>query len=136
MLVMSIGRKRRNYAGRPDQAVQNMAKAIDDLAAFEDFRHEILPALQKDLKAGLSDEKIIAKYRAVVAARMVTHALDLENPSVSLAATKDLMDRTMGRAVERKQIEHRLGKLPEEELDAILLTKLQDVEDQDGGEEQ
>jgi hypothetical protein len=104
-----------------------MAKNLDDLAEFEQFRSEILPALQKDLKSGMTDEKIIQKYRAVVAARMVTHALDLANPGVSLAATKDLMDRSLGKAVERKQVEHRLGKLPDEELDAILLTKLADA---------
>lgn len=100
---------------------------VDALAEFEEFRDNMLPVLKKDLAAGMTAEQLIQKYHAYAAARNITMALTSENEGVSLAAIKDLMDRAGGKAKEKKEITHRLGELPEEEIDAILETKLKET---------
>lgn len=122
-----MGRRRKD--GKVDDYVGTMAKDLDRLAEYEQFCEEILPALRKDLKAGLSDEQILQKWKAVAAARAVS-LTGSKQDAVALAASKDILDRTGGKAVERKLVAHRLEKLPDEQLEALLLTELAE----DGGQ--
>lgn len=103
--------------------MQQRAGIIDDIKAFEEFRQSILPALQKDIKAGLSNKQLREKYAAIAEARRITLIATSNNESAVNAAIKDLLDRTEGKPVEKKEIAHRLGKLTDAELDAMLLSE-------------
>jgi DNA-directed RNA polymerase specialized sigma24 family protein len=106
-----------------DKAVRN----LDELQAFQDFKELILPVLRQDLDKGMTAEEILEKYTAIAAARIVS---DMVKDTGSDAA-KDILNRTRGKATERKEIRHRLESLPEDQVDALLLSKLKDVTDED-----
>jgi paraquat-inducible protein B len=102
---------------------------IDQLTQFEDFQGNILPALQKDVKAGLSTSELRKKYASLVQARIITAALANPDDSKAMAAAADLLNRVEGKATERKEVKHTLASLSEEELDAVLKSEIEDLED-------
>jgi glucuronate isomerase len=102
-----------------------MCRTLDNLAEFEEFAEKILPAIRRDLTSGMTETQILEKYKALAAASVATLTTKLDTPAVALAAARDILDRTGGKAVERRQVEHRLGKLPEKELDAVIYTELE-----------
>lgn len=104
---------------------------LDDLAEFNQYREEILPVLRQALKAGTDAETIYKKFQAYAAARMVSIAATEIDSAKALSAIKDILDRTQGKAKERQEVTHRLSSLPEEQLDAILLSKLKDQQEGD-----
>jgi len=110
-------------------AADRHAEALDALAEFEEFRDTILPAIRKDLAAGLDAEHIMQKYQALAAARMVTTLATEQDSSKAMAAAKDVLDRTIGKAKERSEVTHKLQNIPEEQLDSILLSELDNLED-------
>jgi hypothetical protein len=107
-----------------NRQLRQQAQLHDDLAEFEEFRREILPMLRKDIEAGMSAEDMYAKYQAHAAARGITIAMTAADEGKALAAVKDILDRSQGRAIERKENVHRFDKLSDEELDAMLLTEM------------
>ena len=76
------------------------------------------------MEKGVTPEEILEFGKAYAAARVVTIAMLEQDTSKALAASKDILDRTQGRATEKKQIEHKFESLEEEQLDSIINTKL------------
>lgn len=117
--------------GRPrkNKAENQMIRALDRIRVLEEFE-SLLPIkdLREDIKKGLSADEIYKKYEHIAAARVAAIALAETNSSIALAAAKEMRDRATGKATEKKEITHKLGNLPDEELDAYLLTKLKDHE--------
>lgn len=111
----------------------SLVEAIDQLAIFEEFKASLLPKLQEALLSGKPPKEILEMSRAYAAARIASMAALEQNPALALAASKDLLDRTEGKATERKELVHRLGKMRDEELDAMVLSALADGDD-DGAE--
>ena len=85
-----------------------------------------LPAIRQALLKGLNSEQILKKFEPIVAARLVQLGVT-GGESAALGAIKELMDRTQGKAVQKQEHTHKLAKLPEEELDAVLQSKLQKI---------
>lgn len=104
------------------------ARNIDDLALHDDLMGGILGSIKKDLQLGLPSDKILEKYAALAAARTVTIAATDADSGKALAASKDILDRVQGRAVERKQIQHKLENVDPSQLDALLLSELEAIE--------
>ena len=98
---------------------RQMSKLIDDLQDFEDFKDSVLPAIRRDLKAGLTPKEMRKKYAARVQARALTTAITSDDGR-AMAAAKDILDREEGRATEKKEVTHRYADLDDRELDAIL----------------
>jgi hypothetical protein len=117
---------KRNRKERANSAIQgHMVSVIDQIAAFEQFREEVLPALQKAVAEGHSPSSIRKRYMAHMTARLVTEALTNADATKAIAAIKELSDREWGKATEHKEIAHKLGRLEEKELDAILLSEIE-----------
>lgn len=114
-----------------------MARKLDEREAYERFKEEVLPAIQKDLQKGFTAEELVQKYHALAMARNITIAINPKSQdSVALAASKDILDRALGKAKERSEVTHRMQDVPEEQLNAALLTKMKALnmsvdEDQD-----
>jgi hypothetical protein len=108
-----------------------MARHLDDLAAFEDFKDDLLPALQKLVKEGASAEDIYKKYESLAAARLITIVAKEVDSGKALSAIKDVLDRTQGKAKERHTHEHKYARLKDEELNSLLDTELAALEDED-----
>jgi hypothetical protein len=102
---------------------EGQARALDDLSEFEEFREMFLPAIRQALLEGKSAEQILAKFKPVVAARLVQLGV-AGGESAALGAIKELMDRTDGKAVQKQEHTHKLARLSEQELDAVLENKL------------
>jgi len=123
--------KRRGGAnGKKHKEETRMLNSLKELDEFYKFREEILPVLRKALEDGLSAESIYAKYQAYAAARAVSIAATEVDSGKALAAIKDILDRSGGKAKERSEVVHKLADLPEEQLDSLILSKLKGAEDE------
>jgi hypothetical protein len=103
-----------------------MADKIDAYARFKEFEAKILPRLREDLKAGLSAQEIMEKYKPEAAAVMVS---SMANPLTALAAAEKLLDRTDGKPTQKTEATHRFQNLKEEQLDAMLKSGLESISD-------
>lgn len=122
---MSNKQRRTNVLAAATNAAQNRAaRALDTLSEFEEFREMFLPPIRKALLGGASAEAILAQFKPLVAARLVQLGI-AGSESAALGAIKELMDRVDGKAVQKQELTHRLAKLPEEELNAVIESKLE-----------
>lgn len=113
---------------RPKSNVQEhiMAAALDELAAFEDFKDGLLPFLRDAIKKGWTAEQIQnhPKLQSALMARQMSIALKEGDSSKALAAIKDIRDRSEGKARERIELTSKLEKTPDDQLDALIKSKL------------
>lgn len=109
-------------------ALTKATRLADDLAEFEIFKENILPLIRRDLNAGLTAEEFFKKYAPYAAARGVNIALTHEDKSAAINMIKDILDRTQGKAVTREEHSHKYEQLSDSELDAMILTKIQEDE--------
>lgn len=117
---------------RSNKVENMMAKALDDLSAFEAFQEEVLPILRKAIKEGWSADKIEKhpKVMALMAARKVTIALTDLDTGRALTAISDTQNRREGKPVERKELKATIESLPDDALDARLNALLADEDDE------
>lgn len=113
---------------RTNKVENNMARALDQLAAFEEFRDSIAPALQGLVKKGATPEEIYRTVLSHVAARQATIALTSKKPSEALAAISDILNRSMGKPTERREVKMELANASDEMLDSKLQSLLSDDE--------
>lgn len=105
-----------------------MIDLIDKVEAFEDWEKTILPVLKKDIDAGMSQEVLAQKYAALAQARVISEALTNPDANKALVAAKDIIDRAKGKATEKREVIHKLEKMTDAELDAILFSEEEDLE--------
>lgn len=128
-----IKSKRIKEASKTDD---QMVRNLDALAEFERFKEEILPAVQKDVLAGMTAEELMVKYQTQAVARGISIALSPRTQDgLALQAVKDLMDRTMGKAKERSEVTHRMKDVPKEQIEARILTLLGKTKEQQDSDE-
>ena len=121
-------KQRRGKKPTVNREDEKMAKKLAELEMFEKFKDEILPALRRDIDKKMTPEEMLSKYAALAAARGISIALSEKDSSKALGAVKDILDRVQGKATERREVKHKYDDLPDEELDAILMSELQDLE--------
>lgn len=114
----------------PEKQTGRMARLLDELSEFEEFRATVLDTIRQDLKAGMTANQLREKYASLVQARLITEALTDESAR-ALTAAKDVLDRAHGKATERKEVTHRLKDMTEAELDALILSEEAELEDMD-----
>ena len=119
------GAATRKRTGHPAQTAA--AGLLDALQKFEDFSTKILPALQKDLLSGMGAKELREKYAAIIQARQITTAILSQDEGRASVAAKDVLDRTEGKATERKEVTHKFADLPDEELDAIIRSEEEEL---------
>lgn len=127
-----------NPGARPNRQEEQTVELLDHLEAFEQFEREVLPALRQAVVNGENPSVLRKRYLTHMTARLITEALTNPDASKALAAIKEAFDREEGKATEKKDVTHRLGRLPEKELDALLLSEIDDMpedllEDGSGG---
>ena len=114
-----VARKRENF----------LLDRIDKLAEFEEFCRNMLPALRQDIKSNLSPAELFQKYKALAAARMINIAATEEDAGKAISAIKDILDRADGKPKESIGIENRYEKLDEDQIKSLLMTKIDDLEE-------
>jgi hypothetical protein len=102
---------------------------LDKLAAFQEFEAEVLPMLRKLLLTGADSSKMREEMAPFLTAKLLSLAVTEKDAGKALALIKDQLDRTEGKAKERVETEHKFSKLKDEELDALLESRLKENED-------
>lgn len=126
-------KKKQQLPDDGNNVVENdMANMLDALADFEEFRETVLPAIQKDLKAGYTAKQLREKYSAMLQARQITDALMAPIGDGADIAQK-ILDRELGKATEHKEVKHKFSDLSDEQLDAILMSELDEAQDESTG---
>lgn len=107
-----------------------MVRSLDELAEFQKFQEAILPVLRQAIQEKWSAEKIWSDptTQALLAAQAVTIGLGNADQGKALSAIMSVMDRTIGRPKEKQEIVHKVEKLKDSELDALLTTHLADLD--------
>lgn len=113
-------RKTKKSPSGKNDVDEAMTRNLDTLSEFDAFNVEIAPALRGAIKAGKSPEEIYNLVLAHASARMVSIALTEKSPAIAMAALKDILDRTKGKATENKAIKLDLANTSDEALDAKL----------------
>lgn len=110
-----------------------LVERIEAQALFEEFQQEVLPALREMVKDGAKTEEILEVGRALAAARLITIAAT-DKSQIAMTAIKEILERKDGKVADKKQIEHRLAKMDDKELDAYLISKMsgEDEEEDEG----
>jgi hypothetical protein len=124
---MANFRRKKNKAKSKsgDSPQENM---MDDLAALQEFRAKVAPELREMLLRGASSKEMVKKFEAHATARTITIAVFEPDSAKALAAAKDILDRSQGKAVEVKKLEHSMSDLSDKELDALLLSEKSDLD--------
>lgn len=94
------------------------------MALYEEWKESILPAIRKDISNNLTSEQILKKYEALGAAVLLTRAATSKNENVQLNAAIQLLDRLHGKPVQKQEHAHRLQELSEEEMLAMIKSKM------------
>lgn len=118
-----------------DLIQEEMARGLDELAAYDEFAGQLLPEIRKMLVEGATSEEILARYSPFAAARIVSIAATELDSGKALSAAKDVLDRVQGKAIERKQIAHKFANLSDTDLDAVLASAVEDLVDVTPGED-
>ena len=121
---MAAKPKKDRGTNKPNREEERVTNLVNDVLEFEKFREEILPKIRQMIAEGKSSDEILAFGEAYASARTVTTAILSRDDKTALLASKDILDRTRGRATESKKVEHRFEQLPDQELDAVLAGKL------------
>ena len=119
--------KRKKKPPAKDQRTET-ENVADQLMAFERFRTEIAPELQQMLIKGATASEIFKKYENYAAARALSIAFTETDSGKAMSAIKDILDRTQGKAVERRKLEHSMANIDDKDLDALLASELDDLD--------
>jgi hypothetical protein len=122
-----MARPKSNKRRFPTNHVEhNVVRSLDTLAEMDDFEETVLPRLRLLLKASkkLSPEQLYQEFGDILAARVISIALTERDSSKAMTAIKEALDRAHGKAKEKQEITHKYENLKDEELDALLRSKL------------
>jgi ethanolamine utilization protein EutQ (cupin superfamily) len=126
------GHKRNGWKMRSENKKEDETnQALDDLAEFQQYRATVLESIRKDLAAGMSTEQLLKKYESQAMARVISVALTEADSSKALAAAKDIIDRSKGKAAENKTVKHKFDDVEDAQLDALIAAKLLEDEEED-----
>ncbi len=102
----------------------HMVDALDKLSKFEEFEKDILPVLKADVRNRTPAKKVLERVMTIAAARLASLVMTESDPMKALAMIKEVFDRVEGKSKERVEQEHKFKDLKDEQLDALLLSKL------------
>lgn len=120
-------KKSRRAADR-EHALQT---TIEELELFAKWRRNVLPRLFKAQAEGKTAEEIYKEFAKEAAFRSVQIALTSPDAGKAMSAISDILNRSGGKPTEKVELEHKYSSLKDEELDALLVSKLSDEEDVD-----
>lgn len=123
---------------RPPQiqgkADKKMANLIDEIDQFENYKKSLLPKLRAMVESDAPPEDILKTVQSMAAAKLGTMIARTDSKQ-TLAAIVEVLNRTVGKPTEKVESIHKFEKLKDNELDALLESRLKETaEDSDGDE--
>ena len=116
---------RRRYTGHKEE--NEAIRGLDTKAEYEKFK-ELVRSVQKDVLAGMNADEIFKKYEPLAAATLVSQMLD---PKAAVAAAEKVLDRSRGKPTQHTENVHKLEKLSDEELTALLKSQMAETQEDD-----
>lgn len=114
---------------KPNSTEGKMVRSLDKLADYDEFTHSLPGQLRRDVMSGqYTAEQLRIKYLPLIQARQIATAILAPDNNHSNSASQAILDRVEGKAKERHEHTHKLEKLKEEELDAMLLSELDELD--------
>lgn len=110
-----------------------LAVTLDKMSLLDDISEEIFPILRQAIRERWPREKVFSHpvIEALLAVRQASIAIKDPDSGKALAAIKDAVDRKEGKARERIDNTHRLEKMPDEQLDAMLMARMGTTDDEE-----
>lgn len=113
--------------GRPRrQTEQRMLDSLEHLTLFQRWQQEVLPRMQAAFKAGKGAEDLYKEFAGDAAARAIMIATTSPDAGKAMAAIVDILNRAQGKPTEQVQLSHKYEKLKDDELDALVLSVVND----------
>lgn len=109
-------------------AEDRLAYLLGVAEQFESFQ-TMLPTLKEDLKQGLTSKQLRERYAPLLTAQQISTALTNQDTVKGAEVAEKLLNRIEGKATEHKVVKHQFEELTDQELDAILLSEMDDIED-------
>jgi len=107
--------------------ISRQEATLDELELYEQWKIQVLPELRAMVLQGVSAKDIYKKFEAHAAARAVSIVIgQTANESQVLAAIKEVSDKASGKPTETKKLEHQFASLSDEQLEAVLQTRIQE----------
>ena len=107
--------------GRPKNG-QRLLDTVDQLRAFQELQNGVLPKLDEVLKTAKTPDDIYKAFATDAAARAVMIAITSRDAGKAMTAITEILNRSQGKPVEQIQLDHKYEKLKDEELDALVLS--------------
>lgn len=121
---------------RRNHVEDRMIELIDNVRDFEEFSQSLPGQLRSDVLSGkYTAEQLRKKYLPLVQARQIATAILEPDSAKAHSAANSILDRTEGKATEKHEHVHRLGRLKDEELDAMLISEMEEVNRRDDDSE-
>jgi hypothetical protein len=100
---------------------------IDQLEQFDEFKSSLYPLLQKAVREGWDAKKVQDTFAPLLQIKAIMHAASEMDTGKAMGAIKDVLDRAYGKPKETVEQKHTFANAKDEEIDAILLSKLSDA---------
>jgi hypothetical protein len=110
--------------GRPKSS--RLQETLDDLEAFNKWKKGVLPKLEEVVAAAKTPDDIYKAFANDAAARAVMIAITSRDAGKAMSAITEILNRSQGKPVEQIQLDHKYEKLRDEELDALVLSVVND----------
>jgi hypothetical protein len=119
--------RKRKGTSNPGAADAEMVRLIDEKREFDEFRENTLPVLRQMVRDKKPPEEILRVVESLAAAKLGT--MIVRDDKRSLAAIKEVLDRTQGKPIEKTETTHKFANLKREQAEALLKTKLGALKD-------
>lgn len=127
---LGVGQKKninKQLAVNPEE--ERMARIMTKLEGYEEWQKDVPALLKKAILEGKDASQLYEQFSSVAAVRVIQILMTEGDSGKALAAAKELLDRQYGRATEKKIVRHQFDDMPDDDLDAILISELEELTD-------
>jgi hypothetical protein len=112
-----------------NQKEEWMVQMLDEHDQFKKYQ-EMFKKLLTMVGAGATADELRREFGPAITARAIAMAATTDDGRLFSTLMKDLVDRTEGRAVERREVSHQFQNLTDEELNNVLASELDGLTDE------
>lgn len=124
-----MNRRNRYGTRRDNQKEEWMVRLLDEHDQFKKYQ-QMFSKLLKMVASGATADELRKEFGPAITARAIAMAATTDDGRLFSTLMKDLVDRTEGKAVERREVSHQFSQLTDEELNNVLASELDGLTDE------
>lgn len=101
---------------------------LDEADEFREYKKSLLPKLRQMVESNTPPEEILKTVQSMAAAKLGTMIARTDSKQ-TLNAIIEVLNRTVGKPTEKTESIHKFEKLKDQELDALLESRLAETAD-------